>query len=179
MKLRRKSGCTGKFSLIHLFQQTRAIKLSCPLISDTSKVFDGNIIVPYSIYWSGSPECRPYARIISTKIVAFLLPSSINFIIHESNHHLPRTVMVPTYVKITTNANDISWTFYLSPWWMSELVLWSLLRVFITTSRYYNRFICFHFDWSCYHPLSYSIDLFKYHVYYWYFWYDIWRTASR
>lgn len=134
---------------------------------------------PYSIYWSGSPECRPYARIISTKIVAFLLPSSINFIIHESNHHLPRTVMVPTHVKITTDANDISWTFYLSPCWMSELVLWSLLRVFITTSRYYNRFICFHFDWSCYHPLSYSIDLFKYHVYYWYFWYDIWRTASR
>ena len=33
--------------------------------------------------------------------------------------------------------------FYLSPWWISEFVLLSPLRVFITTSNYNNHFICF------------------------------------
>ena len=44
----------------------------------------------------------------STKEVTFLEPSSINFIIHQSNHYLPRTVMVPTNVKIITKVNNIS-----------------------------------------------------------------------
>ena len=51
--------------------------------------------------------------------------------------------------------------FYLSPWWISEFVLWSPLRVFITTSNYNNHFICSHFDWSRNHSLCYINDLFK------------------
>ena len=46
---------------------------------------------------------------------------------------------MPTNVKIITNVNYILWLFFVIPWWISELVLWSLLRVFITTSNYCNR----------------------------------------
>ena len=61
-----------------------------------------------SVPWPGTPLCRPHVQINSTKEVTFLEPSSINFIIHQSNHYLPRTVMVPTNVKIITKVNNIS-----------------------------------------------------------------------
>ena len=53
------------------------------------------------------------------------------FVTHHSNHCLFHTVMMPTNVKINTNVDYISWLFFLSPWWISELVLSTLLQVFI------------------------------------------------
>ena len=80
---------------------------------------------------------------------------------------------MPTNVKIITNVNYILWLFFVSPWWISDLVLWSLLGVFITTSNYCNRLICSHFHWSRYHDLCYTIDLSKHCISYRYFCCDI------